>query len=112
VTVPTFDVIIVATVSSYVRNTHQLELCIFMLVIEEVFKPFGLLNISHGTMNIISACQQLIGNIASDESIDAGHEDRGARLDDDSRHGDSRSPLLGGGVEDEVSKKGQTVKYR
>jgi hypothetical protein len=111
----TVEKIIITPFKHHIRYLDKFELhrSIFVFVVKVLLQPLRSLKTPHRTTNIIPTNKQLIDDITSNQPIDARHEDCCVRLNHHGRHfGSVCVKRSGGGVDDEVSKKGLATKCR
>lgn len=82
----TFHNFIVASLNSHVWHSNHLECNALVLAIEVLRQPLAFLQLANGATDVIPFLQQLIGNMTTNESVDASDEDGSPRLNDESRH--------------------------
>lgn len=82
----TFYDLVVASFDSHIRHADKLELGRLVLVSEVLSQPSHLLHIAHCTADMVSASEELIGNVAPNETIDSSYKDGGALVECESGH--------------------------
>jgi hypothetical protein len=77
---------VIASLDCHIRYIDQLKLRFLVLVVEVLGQIFVLVDIPYCTPNIVPSLQKLVGDMASDEPIDAGHEDDSTTLNEHRGH--------------------------